>query len=182
VPANPGQNKRRSPYICISPGSRWLTKRWGVDGFFAVAKELESKGFQIVGVGASDELDVCRQILDKTKGGVNLAGQLNLTQLHGVLEKARLLISNDSGAMHMASVAGTPCVSVFGPTTPEMGYRPWNPNSIIVQNEDLKCRPCGKHGHMKCPIGTHECMISIRPEQVISASHQLLQQTKALSH
>ena len=49
-------------------------------------------------------------------------------------------------------------------------YRPWQNKAVVVQNKNLDCRPCGKHGHASCPIKTHECMKSIAPSQVLEAS------------
>jgi len=67
---------------------------------------------------------------------------------------------------------GTPLVSIFGPTTPSQGYTPWNKKSRVVEIP-LDCRPCGAHGHNKCPIGTHDCMKKISPEMVWAKSQEL---------
>jgi heptosyltransferase-2 len=80
-------------------------------------------------------------------------------------------VCNDSGAQHLAGLVGTPTVSIFGPTVPQQGFVPWNPNVQLIENKNLKCRPCGKHGPESCPIGTHECMNSIKPDQVLSSSY-----------
>jgi len=74
--------------------------------------------------------------------------------------------------MHLGSTAGTPTVSIFGPTILEFGYRPWNARAEIVQI-DLSCRPCGKHGAKKCPLGTHACMKGISSRVVITAADRL---------
>jgi heptosyltransferase-2 len=79
----------------------------------------------------------------------------------------KVVVSNDSGAMHLASVAEVPTVAIFGPTVLEFGYQPWNNMSAVVENKEINCRPCGKHGHEKCPIGTHVCMTSISANQVL---------------
>jgi heptosyltransferase-2 len=166
-------------YICIAPGSRWLTKRWTIDGFKRVAKSFHDDGYNILCVGSLDEKSDCDEVVKGLENATSVAGQVDLIELHQTLSKALLLVSNDSGAMHMASAAGIPCVSVFGPTVPSMGYRPWNPQSVIIQDEALLCRPCGKHGHMTCPIGTHECMRGIQAERVILASRRYFPEQKA---
>jgi len=154
-----------SQFICLAPGSVWNTKRWSEHGFAQVAKRFLSAEFAVIFIGSPDEADLCEDI-SSLSGGISLAGSLSLWQTQVLLSKAQLLVANDSGASHMASVAGIPCVSVFGPTTQDLGFQPWNPQARVVENS-LSCRPCGKHGHNQCPIGTHECMQSISEEQVM---------------
>ena len=74
----------------------------------------------------------------------------------------------------MAASVNTAVVVIFGPTTLELGFRPWSNNSKIVQNSNLNCRPCGKHGHQVCPLGHHHCMINIKADSVIKAALDLL--------
>ena len=82
------------------------------------------------------------------------------------LSKARGLICNDSGAMHMASVVDCPTVAVFGPTVQELGYKPWNSKAVVMEDNQLLCRPCGQHGGRSCPIVTHQCMENVSPLDV----------------
>ncbi|MCB0370096.1 MAG: hypothetical protein KDD45_11895, partial [Bdellovibrionales bacterium] len=92
-----------------------------------------------------------------------------------ILSHADLVIGNDSASSHLACLCDCQLVSFFGPTVLDFGYRPWGNKVYIFENETLKCRPCGPHGHKKCPIGTHECMKSIKPEMVFSKCiHQAL--------
>lgn len=104
---------------------------------------------------------------------INLAGETTLPEMLKLFAQGRLLISNDSGAMHIAAMVNLPTVAIFGPTTLDIGYRPWQESAIVVQ-KDHSCRPCGKHGGQKCPIGTHICMKSIAAEEVYQAAQELL--------
>lgn len=155
--------------VFLAPGSVWPTKRWTPSGFVNVGLELQKSGFDIVLVGSAAERELCEQIQSQIPGSRNLAGQTTLYRMLEVFAQGRLLITNDSGAMHLASVAELPLVSVFGPTTLSLGYRPWSDRSAVVQ-KDISCRPCGLHGSKKCPIGTHACMEEIDPEQVLKAA------------
>lgn len=74
----------------------------------------------------------------------------------------------------MAAVVGLPTVAVFGPTTLDLGYRPWQSRAIVVQNNLLDCRPCGLHGAQRCPLGHHQCMKDLKVERVIQAFSKLL--------
>ncbi len=165
--------KPREKNIIVAPGSVWKTKRWTESGFTEVIRRFLSENYNVILMGSQVEHALCESIRKKVPQALNLSGQTCLEDSLKLLAKSQLLISNDSGAMHLASSVDTPVVSVFGPTTLDIGYRPWNPKSIVIQ-KDLSCRPCGKHGHKECPLGTHECMKSIEPEQVVEAAQQLL--------
>jgi heptosyltransferase-2 len=69
--------------------------------------------------------------------------------------------------MHLAATSETPSVVIFGPTILEFGFRPWQDRVFVVETHGLACRPCGKHGHKKCPIGTHICMKQISKDEVL---------------
>ncbi len=158
------ENKR---FAILAPGSVWQTKRWSLEGFVEVGKYLKTKKFEIVVLGAPDESDVCADLSGQLEGATNLSGKTSLMEAIEIIAAARILICNDSGAMHMASLSETPTLSLFGPTVLEFGYRPWNPKARVEQ-VDLGCRPCGSHGHRSCPIGNHKCMVDLSANQVIN--------------
>jgi heptosyltransferase-2 len=158
--------------VFISPGSVWNTKKWTKEGFRELAQKI-SQSKPVILIGSPDERELCTEISQGLENVTNLAGQTSLFELLVLLTYGSVLISNDSGSMHLASVAETPTVAVFGPTVLELGYQPWNNLSLVVENKTLDCRPCGKHGHDKCPIGTHECMKSISADQVLQAIRDL---------
>ena len=164
----------REKTVVVAPGSVWNTKKWTENGFTEVAGQLLIEGYNVVLMGSKAEHELCESIRRKVPQALNLAGQTSLEESLKLLAKSQLLVSNDSGAMHLASSVKTPVISVFGPTTLDIGYRPWNQNAIVVQ-KGLECRPCGKHGHKECPLGTHECMKSIPASQVLEAAHSILQ-------
>ena len=69
--------------------------------------------------------------------------------------------------MHLGMAAAIPVYAIFGPTVPEFGFAPYGTKGFIIQNRDIKCRPCGIHGGKKCPTKTFDCMEKIKPEEVI---------------
>ena len=164
--------KASGRYVCISPGSVWATKRWTFEGFLEVARSFLSQGYEVYFLGAPDEARLCES-LAKQAGGTSLAGVLNLFEVAQFLSGAALMISNDSGGQHLASLAGVPTVSIFGPTVLSLGYEPWQEKAHVVE-VDLKCRPCGKHGHQTCPIGTHDCMKRVSAKMVLEATRLFL--------
>ena len=160
------------PYICMAPGSVWETKRWPPSSFKKVAVELSRWGFQVVLLGAPDERVICEGLSKQIPNSFSLAGHLSIFESLKILSKSKGLLCNDSGSMHMASLLHLPCIAFFGPTVQELGYKPWNPKAVVIEKNDLLCRPCGQHGGRYCPIGTHQCMEDISPEFVLKKIKQ----------
>ena len=102
------------------------------------------------------------------------AGTLGWLASACLVRDARLLISNDSAPVHLASAMGTPVVEIYGATVPAFGFTPFAVPHRIVGLEGLACRPCGIHGGDRCPIGTFECMERLPADRVISAAVELL--------
>ena len=167
------QEMFEKPVCFLAPGSVWNTKRWTVSGYAAVAEYYQERGMNVCLVGAPGEQQVTAEITAKISGLTDLCGKTSLFEMFQLFARGSVLICNDSGAMHMASVAGLPAVAVFGPTTLELGYRPWQDRAVIVEQE-LSCRPCGLHGSKQCPIGTHECMEGLSYRQVVAAVDRLI--------
>jgi heptosyltransferase-2 len=157
----------------LAPGSVWPTKMWNLDGYTRVARELLHDGWQVLALGAKPEIEICQKLARRAPGVISVAGETKLWESTELIALATLVICNDSGAMHMASAAATPAVSIFGPTVLDFGYRPWQHRSRVVQ-VDLECRPCGKHGSKECPLGTHACMKKVAPEAVLASARSLL--------
>lgn len=159
--------------IFFAPGSVWATKRWTENGYVELGRQLTEAGYRIHLVGSPPESELCTRIADQIPGAENSAGKTDLVGLVDLLATGSALVSGDCGAMHAASVSGLPTVAIFGPTTLDLGFRPWNNRAVVVQT-DLECRPCGPHGAVKCPIGTHACMTSISAAQVETALKMLI--------
>lgn len=91
-----------------------------------------------------------------------------------VMQKARLVVCNDSMSLHMASALKVPTVAIFCATSPTFGYGPWQNQAIVVERRDLACKPCRPHGSRRCPNGTEACMRGLAADEVISAVDRLL--------
>jgi heptosyltransferase-2 len=165
--------KKSSKQVALFPGSVWATKRWTEEGFTEVARELVQKGFQVLLLGGPDEKSLCDSIAMKVPEAKVLAGQLSIQQSIDKVAECDLVIANDSAATHMAALKNTPSITIFGPTTLELGFRPWNDRARVVQI-DLDCRPCGAHGHQQCPLGHHHCMKWISSAKVFEKAIDLL--------
>jgi heptosyltransferase-2 len=168
--------KKTEKNLLIAPGSVWPTKQWTASGFKEVAQYFSSKGFRVCFVGSEQERRLCEEMARAIPGCENLAGQLPWPELLELMHQSAALVCNDSGAMHLATLVNLPIVSIFGPTTLDLGYRPWTEQAVVVQ-KDLTCRPCGKHGAKVCPLGTHACMKQISSQTVIEAVEFLIEKT-----
>lgn len=163
----------RKPVAFLAPGSVWPTKMWTANGYAELARALINKNYEVFLMGSSSEISICEGISGSVPGVQSLAGQLSLVEVAERLARADILICNDSGAMHLAALSGVPTVSIFGPTVIELGYRPWQNQARIVELP-LACRPCGKHGAKKCPLGTHACMKDLGADFVLRQMDALL--------
>ncbi|MBI4727086.1 glycosyltransferase family 9 protein, partial [candidate division TA06 bacterium] len=164
--ADPSIKLPQGEFIAIAPGAHWSTKRW--TGYSELVTKLKTVNYEIVIVGDNDDKDVADNIIKVSRTrGTDLCGQLDLAQLAYVLSKAKLLVTNDTGAMHIAEAAGTSALAIFGPTVKQFGFAPWRKESRVIET-DLDCRPCSLHGSNKCPKGKGhlKCMKFITAEQV----------------
>lgn len=161
--------------IGIAPGSVWPTKRYPAQNYIAVAESLYEKGYAIALFGGKDDKESLDEFASSFKYPYyDFAYKTTLKELPAILKAVDLLLVNDSGLMHIACSVGTPCVAVFGPTTKQLGFFPYDDKSIVVENNDLSCRPCGKHGGKTCPKKHFKCMLDISPEEIINASLSIL--------
>ncbi|HSB55256.1 MAG TPA: lipopolysaccharide heptosyltransferase II [Gemmatimonadales bacterium] len=159
------------PYVVLAPGARWATKRW--PGFPALAREFEHP---VVVIGGPDDRAAASAIVAAAPNGRSAAGELSLLQSAALIERAALVVSNDSVALHLAVALGRPVLGVAGPTGPASGFEPPPGAGGIVAHPELACRPCSRHGHDRCPLGHHRCMTELEPATVLSAV------TAALTH
>jgi heptosyltransferase II len=162
------------PWIALFPGSVWATKMWNAESFIQLGQILEKRGFQIVVMGGPEEKSLGESVAQGITGALNLCGKTTLIESLSLLSLAKLVVGNDSSSSHMAAVVGRPVVAIFGPTVLSFGYRPWAKKSAVVELENLKCRPCGPHGHRKCPLNHHHCMKWLKVEPVLKAIDALL--------
>jgi heptosyltransferase-2 len=155
--------------IALAPGAGYFTKRWPEEHFLQLIKMLENRyGFSIYILGGTDETALGER-LSNQKNVYNLAGKLTLRQTAALLAKMRILISNDSGMMHMATAVNTPVIAIFGSSVEELGFYPYRSESIVVENKELNCRPCSHVGRKQCPREHFKCMKDISADTVFAA-------------
>ena len=161
-------------FVCLFPGSVWKTKQWTEEGFIGVGQKFAQAGHSVIVMGGPGEEELAARVAEKIPKALNLAGRTKLLESLVILSRAQVVVTNDSAGQHLASLVEAPTVSVFGPTVLEFGYRPWNTRARVIERKGLACRPCGKHGHHQCPLGTHECMKSLQTSEVFAGAESVL--------
>jgi heptosyltransferase-2 len=161
---------RGGDFVALAPGSIWGSKRW------PYYKELASRLAQrepVAIVGGSEDAALGEEIAAAVRrsGGqaVDACGRLTLRQSAALIGRARVLVTNDSAPLHLASALGTPVVALFGPTIPEFGFGPIGEGNVTLAVADLACRPCSDHGPPACPLGHHRCMKELHVATVLAA-------------
>jgi ADP-heptose:LPS heptosyltransferase len=159
-PQSPIPNPQ-SPYIAFAIGAQYQTKRLPTDKIIEICTAI---GQPIVLLGGNEETAEGEQIAAKSGGHVtNLCGKLSLHESAAVLREAALVITHDTGMMHIAAAFQKRILSIWGNTVPAFGMYPYfgtaNPDqNTSFQVEGLPCRPCSKIGHRACPKGHFRCM------------------------
>ena len=153
------------PLVALAPGSVWATKRW--PHYPALARVLAGRA-RLVVIGGHDDAPLAAEILAAAgdMGAVDATGRLTLLASAELIGRARVIVSNDSAPLHLASAMGTPTVAVFGPTVPAFGFGPLAERSAIIEDDMLACRPCDRHGPKRCPLGHWKCMLNQSPARV----------------
>lgn len=153
-------------YIGFVPGSKHFTKRWPEEYFIQLGKLLNKYGYKILLFGGTDDKETCSRIEESIPKVKNLCSDNNLNQTAVDMSLCRLIIGNDSGLMHLASVNFLPLIVLFGSSVEQFGFAPYKREAVIVQNESLRCRPCSHFGKNECPKKHFKCMIDLTPNIV----------------
>ncbi|MCF8066987.1 MAG: lipopolysaccharide heptosyltransferase I [Desulfobacterales bacterium] len=157
--------------IPINPVAKWDTKLWPNAKFAELADRLtDQHNAAIVFTGADDDIPIIEDIMFGMKNSsVNMAGRTSLLELAALYQKAKLVVSTDTGPMHLAAAVETPVVAIFGPTAP-WRTGPYGPSHQVIRR-DLECSPCFKR---QCRLDTTACMNEISVDQVLDGCLKLL--------
>lgn len=162
---------KNRPLIGINPGGDSELKRWNPDRFSSVAERLiDNWGANIVLLGGPSDVRITRRIADNMRiKPINLAGKLTLNDLAYLISRFRLLITNDSGPMHIAAATGTPVVAIFGPSDPNMFHPYMSSDRYRVIRSAVPCCPCEKS-----VCDTMKCLDLVTPDEVYEVAAELL--------
>jgi heptosyltransferase-1 len=159
------------PLAVLHPGARWASKLWPAASWAALARWLSrEQGFQVAVTGGAADRELAAPIFARLQEpALNLVGLTSLAELAGVLAAARLMVTTDTGAMHLAAALGTPVAALFGPTAP-WRTGPFGEGHQIVRL-GIPCSPCFKR---RCPAP--RCLSDLKVAAVAAACEKILSQ------
>lgn len=154
-------------YGVIVVGAKHFTKTIPLDKL----KELcEKITIPIMLIGGAEDAYAGLQIESVDKFKIyNACGNFNINQSASIIKKAKFVITGDTGMMHIAAALNKRVISIFGGTEKRLGFTPYNnsANNVMIENTNLSCRPCHKHGLSACPKGHFKCMNELDMQKVI---------------
>jgi heptosyltransferase-2 len=165
-------SKFKNGFIAWAIGGQHATKKVPTNKIIEIARLLN---YPIVFLGGKEDIEASQKIVAEiTQNSLNLCGQISLNESAAYLKLAKLVLTNDTGLMHIASAHQKPIFSFWGNTIPEFGMYPYygknHVHSVFIENKKLNCRPCSKIGFNNCPHNHFNCMNEINPQEVF---HQI---------
>jgi heptosyltransferase-2 len=159
-----GLDRRRS-IVAFCPGAEFgPAKRWPAAHFGELARRLAGQGHAVWLIGSRKERELGDEIVARSGGtAVNLCGRTDLASAVDLISVARLVVSNDSGLMHVAAALDKPLVALYGSSSPHH-TPPLSERARIARLEGLECSPCYRR---ECPLGHFKCMNELSPEAVL---------------
>ena len=167
------------PFFCVHPGTGGSSHAWYPERYGQVARKLsQATGWRVVVTGGCEEQtlaeEVCQQVGD---AALNLAGQTSIPVLGAVLQRAKLLVSGDTGAVHVAASMNTPCIVVHPVSDYRVREKRWHPWMVPyrIVPATVFCEGCTP---LECNMGGHLCRQSISVDAVIESALDLLEELK----
>ncbi|SAK90132.1 glycosyl transferase family protein [Caballeronia temeraria] len=161
-----------APYLVVHPGASAESRRYPIERFAEAIGRLGARlQWPVLVTGSRSESALCRDACAAHPHAVDLSGSLELGELAALIQRARVLVSNNSGPVHLASALTTPVVDLYALTNPQ--HMPWGtPHRVLYH--DVPCRWCYRS---VCPEGHHACLKGVGVEEVIDAVTELIQPT-----
>ena len=173
--------ERYNTVLGLAPTSKHFTKRWQSERFVELgvkfAKEQHAKIFIFGGKSDAEYCGDMAQMINAAAGATaaeSFAGKFSLLETVAALEFCDVVVSNDTGVMHLAAAKQRKVVAVFGSTVGELGFFPYGTETIVVEKKTLECRPCSHIGLANCPEGHFKCMKEITVDEVMHAATTLI--------
>jgi ADP-heptose:LPS heptosyltransferase len=172
-------------YIACAIGGQHETKKMPLEKWKALCAKMP---FPIVLLGGKEDVDMANEIrgVDEVKI-YNACGKFSLNESADIVKRARVVITHDTGLMHIAAAFKKPIISIWGNTVPELGMFPYYgynnlksnvaPQSFIME-QTLGCRPCSKIGYAKCPKGHFKCMQQQDLDKILELAVRLMKEVK----
>ncbi|HKK74178.1 MAG TPA: glycosyltransferase family 9 protein [Saprospiraceae bacterium] len=163
-------------FVALVVGAAHATKRLLPEQLAAIARQIQAP---VLLLGGPDDREVGAAIAEKAGPQVrSLCGKYTLAGSASLVRQAAVVISHDTGLMHIAAAFNRPIISVWGNTIPELGMSPFYESNesrgVIMEVKGLSCRPCSKIGFDKCPKGHFKCMKEQSIPKIVAQVHEKL--------
>ncbi len=158
------------PVLALCPGAEFgPSKRWPENYYAEVAKYFEKKGYQTWIFGSKNDSEVAKNIQNLTNNKCcDLTGKTTLGEAIDLLSLARIVVTNDSGLMHISAALNKPIAAIYGSSSPK--FTPPLADKVKILTHEIECAPCFQR---VCPLKHHKCMINLHPQTVINALEEL---------
>ncbi len=154
-------------YVAFIIAGTYTTKKLPIE---KISEICQKTNYPVILLGGKTEFDVGEKVLSQSKGNVlNYAGKITLNKSASLVRDAKVVLTNDTGLMHIAAAFQKKILSFWGNTVADFGMDPYQPHpaSMRLEVENLKCRPCSKLGFRKCPKKHFKCMNEIQVENAV---------------
>jgi lipopolysaccharide heptosyltransferase I len=156
-------------FILVNPGAAWPNKRWPPERFGALSAALQrSRGLRSVVIWGPDERELAERVVARSDGAAALAPPTSIADLFAICREASLMVSGDTGPMHIAAACGTPLVGIFGPTDPRRNG-PWHASDESVS----RFNACGCHHQRRC-TRARWCLEDVQVPEVLERAERRL--------
>jgi heptosyltransferase-2 len=154
--------------VGICPVAVWNTKRWPAERYAELGAKLVDKfGVGVLVFGGRGDRKYCDSIAAQIGVAAKAVCAGSVQETAAGISSCKVVVTNDTGVLHISEAVKVPVVAIFGPTAGEFGFYPQLPASTTVCKE-LSCRPCSTKGASQCPVGDFVCMKDISVEEVFS--------------
>ena len=164
------------PYVVLHPGSSAAARAWPALHHAAAVELLEGAGYRVVVTGGPGETKLTATVAGPS--AVDLGGRTDLRTLAGVLARAEVLVTGNTGPAHLAAALGTPVACLFSPVVPAIR---WAPYGVPLELLGDQSAPCRLTRATECPVPGHPCLSSVGPEQLVEAVERLISGVTSLS-
>jgi len=163
-------------FIALVIGAKFGTKQLPID---KLVELIDLSKEPVLLIGGPDDQQLGEEIVKKVDhpNTFNSCGKFSILGSASILKQSRIVVTNDTGMMHIAACFDVPIISIWGNTVPELGMYPYRPNEAssysIHEVKGLNCRPCSKIGYAECPKGHFDCMMKQDLDSIVGKLNQL---------
>lgn len=159
--------KKTGPWIGIAPFAKHAAKMYPLELMERTVVEIARKAQRVfIFGGGKEEQRLAEQLASQADNITSVIGTINLGEELNLISNLDAIVTMDSSAMHMASLVGTPAVSVWGATHPYAGFYGFGQDPLNAVQLHLECRPCSVYGNKQCKYNDYRCLAGIVPEQI----------------